>query len=433
MKNLDLSNELRSTIERSAAPVTADEAQLRASRSKRRRVHVRTWATWLPRTPVLVGAASLLVIIAIAVAVIGLRGSPNGHTSRIQVTLIASSSDSFPAPPRDGVSSSGLGWALTTKGLEITDNSGASFALVSTPVPADTIGDVAVGDRSIVIAGWKDFAPWVQYSSDEGATWIAAAMPTGSGNAGGVRLVTENGTVVGMMVTDVTSSNFSAGEWYSTSDGGRTWRHYAAPSGGTVTFSTGKLWLVGGPVSNRLFESSDAGSSWSSVSIPPTLIADGAALTVPGALSNGDVVMVAATPASDTGSTFGLSIYLSSEHGETWNLKAHTSYAGSIGTGVTATSVISSNEVWIGTPSGRPRIFRYDDGGGLMPTKSVGLFEEGSIVELSTISGTSAWATEENGACPSGKSSCTEVGSLLATSDGGQTWSNVELTPNSTI
>jgi hypothetical protein len=316
--------------------------------------------------------------------------------------------------------------------LEITSNGGASFALVSTPVPVNTIGDVAVGGSSIVLAGWKDFAPWVHYSSDNGATWTTATLPAGSGNAGGVRLVTENGTVVGMLVTDVTSSNFSAGEWYATSDGGRTWTHYAAPSGGTVTSSNGKLWLVGGPQSNLLYKSTDAGSTWSKVSIPQAVIADGAPLTVPGALSNGDVVLVAVTPSSSSGSTFGLVVYLSGDQGATWNLKASTSYPGVIGPGGSAASVISSNVVWIGTASGRPRLFRYTDGGGLKPTNSVGLYQEGSVSEVSALSGSSAWATVENGACPSGKSSCMEVGSLLATSDGGQTWSQVNLTPTST-
>ena len=429
MNDLDLSHELRATVERSATRVTANEAQLRANTSTSRSADVRTWATWVPRTPSLVGAASLLVVVAVLIAVVGLRGSPNGPTSKIAVTLMASSSDSFPTPPRDEVSSSGSGWALTTKGLEITSNGGASFALINTPVPVATIGDVAVGASSIVLAGWKDFAPWVQYSSDNGATWASATLPAGSGNAGGVRLVSENGTVVGMMVTDVTSSNFSAGEWYATSDGGRTWTYDAAPSGGTVTSSNGKLWLVGGPQSNLLYKSTDAGSSWSKVSIPQAAIADGAALTVPGALSNGDVVLVAVTPSSNSGSTFGLVVYLSGGQGATWNLKASTSYPGLIGSGVTAISAISSNVVWIGTPSGTPRLLRYTDGGGLKPTNGIGLYQEGAVVEVGALSGSSAWATVQNGACPSGKSSCMEVGSLLTTSDDGQTWSHVNLTP----
>ena len=162
------------------------------------------------------------------------------------------------------------------------------------------------------------------------------------------------------------------------------------------------------------------------------MIADGAPLTVPGALSNGDVVLVAVTPSSSSGSTFGLVVYLSGDQGATWNLKASTSYPGVIGPGGSAASVISSNVVWIGTASGRPRLFRYTDGGGLKPTNSVGLYQEGSVSEVSALSGSSAWATVENGACPSGKSSCMEVGSLLATSDGGQTWSQVNLTPTST-
>ena len=431
MNNLDLSHELRSVVERSATPVSAVEARLRANTSKRQSADARTWATWIPRTPVLVGAASLLVVAAVLVAVVGLRGSPNGPTSKIAVTLMASSSGSFPTPPRDEVSSSGYGWALTTEGLEITSNGGASFALVSTPVPVTTIGDIAVGDSSIVLAGWKNFAPWVEYSSDNGASWTSATLPAGSGNAGGVRLVTENGTLVGMLVTDVTSSQFSAGEWYATSDGGRTWTYDVAPSGGTVTSSNGKLWLVGGPQSNLLYKSADAGSSWSNVSIPQAVIADGAALTVPGALSNGDVVLVAVTPSSSSGSTFALVVYLSGDQGATWNLKASTSYPGSIGPGVSATSVTSSNVVWIGTPGGRPRLFHYADGR-LQQTNSVGLYQEGAVVEVGALSGSSAWASVQNGACPSGKSSCMEVGSLLATSDGGQTWSQVNLTPVAT-
>jgi len=431
MNDLDLSHELRSLVERSATPVTSVEARLRANTSKRQRAGVRNRATWFPRTPVLVGVASLLVVAAIAVGVVGLRGSTNGPPARTAVTLMASSSDSFPTPPRDAVSSNGSGWALTTKGLEITSNGGASFALVSTPVPVTMIGDVAVSGATIVLAGWKNFAPWVQYSSDNGATWATATLPLGSGNAGGVQLVSLHGTVVGMMVSDVTSSNFSAGEWYATSDGGRTWTHHAAPSGGTVTSSNGKLWLVGGPQSNLLYKSTDAGSTWSTVSIPPAVIADGAALTVPGALNNGDVVLVAVTPSSNSGSTFGLDVYLSGDQGATWILKAGTSYPGSIGPGVSATSVISSSVVWIGTPGGRPRLFHYANGG-LQPTNSVALYQEGAVVEVSALSGSSAWATVQNGACLSGKSSCMEVGSLLATSDGGQTWSQVNLTPVAT-
>jgi hypothetical protein len=432
MNDLDLSRELRSTIERSATPVTAAEVRLRTNTSKHQGARVRTWVTSVSRTTVLVGAASLLVVAAIAVAVVGLRGTTTGPTSRISVTLLANSSDTYPTPPRDEVSFNGSGWALTTKGLEVTSNGGASFALVHTPVPITTIGDVTVDSSTIVLAGSKDFTPWVQYSSDSGATWTAATLPVGSGNAGGVRLVAKNGTVVGMMVTDVTSSNFSSGEWYATSDGGQTWTHHAAPSGGSVTASNGNLWLVGGPQANLLYESSDAGSTWSKVSLPQAVSADGAALTVPGALSDGDVVLVALIPTSNSGSTFGLDVYQSSDQGASWTLGASTSYHGSIGSGVSAPSIISSDVVWIGTPSGKPRLFRYTKGGRLTPTNSVGLYQEGSVSAVSAFGGSAAWATVQSGACPSGKSSCVEVGSLLATADGGQTWTLVNLAPATT-
>lgn len=53
-----------------------------------------------------------------------------------------------------------------------------------------------------------------------------------------------------------------------------------------------------------------------------------------GDLSNGDVVLVATTPTSNNGSTFGLTVYISYDDGASWTINAKYSYSGSIDAGV---------------------------------------------------------------------------------------------------
>jgi hypothetical protein len=376
-----------------------------------------------------VAATGLLAVTVIISAVVAMSGTHRTNTPRLTVTLLASSSTLNNAPPRDEIAPNGAGWALTTKGLEITTDGGASFVLVSTPVPVATIGDVSFGGNAIVLAGWKDFKPWVEYSSNIGASWTNVQLPQGIDNAGGVQLVADANTVVGMLVTDVTSSNFSAGEWYSTSDGGLTWSHHSAPSGGTVTTSKGVLWLVGGPETNRLFESTDSGTSWSTVPLPAAINAEGAALSSPRSFSNGELVLVAQTPTSNSGSTYGLSVFLSSDHGASWTLSASTTLPGSIGIGVNSTTAVSSKVLWIGSSGGTPHVIQFEEGRGFSDTSSIGSYQEGFVSALSDLSETSLWATVQDGVCPSGKSSCMQVGTLSMTRDGGRSWSPVNLTP----
>ena len=98
--------------------------------------------------------------------------------------------------------------------------------------------------------------------------------------------------LIGVIVTNETSSNFSSGDWYATNDGGATWTHYAAPSGGVVASAGGRLWLVGGWLHDALYASTDDGATWARVTLP-TSIAIGTGLTVAGAFTDGSVALVA--------------------------------------------------------------------------------------------------------------------------------------------
>ena len=328
--------------------------------------------------------------------------------------------------------SNGSGWALTTAGLELTANGGTSFSLVRSPIPVLNIDDVVVNGTHVSLAGVINSSPIVKSSSDFGASWKSVNLPVGEANAGGAQFVTQGGIIVGMLVTDVTSSNFSNGEWYATSDGGLRWTHHLLPAGGVITSAGGDLWLAAGPQFASVYRSTNLGLTWSKVAIPAATSANGEALSVPGQLKNGSVLLVATKPNVGNASTFAVTVYLSSNKGETWKVLAQTSFVGQISSGVTAAAAVSDDTIWIGAPTDQSLIL-ISSTGAISSTSSItGVFAGGSINSIIPTGSSSAWVTTMKGECPAGKTSCSEIGVLIRTVDSGKSWSRVDLTPKAT-
>lgn len=345
----------------------------------------------------------------------------------IHVNLLATRT----ATPVAGVLPSGFGWALTNAGLEFTSNSGSSiaiFGLMPYPIPVLNIDDVVIKGPHVMVAGVINFIPIVKSSNDIGATWKSVTLPVGSGNAGFARFVTRNEIVIGMLVTDVTSSNFSAAEWYATSDGGATWTHNSIPSGGVVTAAGGDLWLAGGPQFASLYKSADLGVTWSKVSTPSATITNGAALSVPGQLKNGNVVLVATSVMNEgLPAIFWANVYVSSDLGAHWKVLAHTPLVGHISSGVVVAAAVVADTIWLGATTDE-NIVVISTNGTLTKTSSMRtVYSGGWITSIMPFGNSSAWVTTVNGKCPSGKSSCREVSALIGTVNGGKTWSLVDL------
>jgi len=324
-----------------------------------------------------------------------------------------------------GISPSGAGWALTTDGLELTPDGGNSFALVPYPIPVLNIDDVVIKGPHVMLAGVINFLPIVKSSDDFGATWKTVTLPTGSGNAGFARFVTQDGTLIGMLVTDVTP--FSVAEWYATSDGGVTWTHHSIPLGGVVTAAGGDLWLAGGPQFASLYKSADLGVTWSRVSTPWGTKNDGPALSVPGQLKNGNVVLVGSGARESLTPIFWAKVYVSSDHGASWKVLAGTNFVGNIGSYVAVAASVVANSVWLGGTTDQG-IAVVSAKGTLTRTSSMrAVYPGGWITSIMPFGNSSAWITTVNGKCPSGKSSCREVSALMGTANAGKTWSMVDL------
>ncbi|OIQ82938.1 BNR/Asp-box repeat protein [mine drainage metagenome] len=357
-------------------------------------------------------------------------------TTPTHVDLYANASAGNSGGPVGGILPNGAGWVLTTIGLEFTVDGGNTFGRMDYPIPVSTITDFAFIGPHDVVVGVKDFFPIMKVSNDAGATWKSLTLPAGSGNAGFARLRTKDKTIIGMIVTDVSSSNYSDAEWYATSDNGATWTHHSMPSGGVITQAGSILWLTAGPQSTSLYRSVDLGMTWLKVSIPTAASNDGAALTVSGMLKNGNVVLVATTPnvglvattpSGHAAAPPNLTIYVSSNSGVSWEPLIYMALDGQLGSGIPIASQIIGNMIWLGVaPHGR--IFLVSSDGSLTTTSSLKALHSGDWIDSIGASGnSSAWVSTTKSECPSGKTSCRQVHTLIKTDDNGKTWSLVDL------
>lgn len=378
---------------------------------------------------------SVVLVLAFTTAqLVHFPGFGTAQATGTKVRLVTSSSAmSSERVPSAGISLAGNGWVLTTAGLELTANGGASFYVVHSPIPTLNIHDVAIRGKHVLVAGVINGSPVIELSEDSGATWKVVPLASGSGNAGVAQFVKKNGIIVGLLVTDVTSSNFSSGEWYATSDGGVTWTHHEMPAAGLVTAVGGDLWLSAGPLFTSLYRSDNQGVTWTRVLIPAAASANGNGLSVPGQFNNGDIVLVTTAMNLDGEHKFGVRVYVSGDRGATWKILTHTSFAGHISSGELVISAVFNNTLWLGSPTDHEVVTILPNGKVALASTTNEIYPGGAINSISPTGNSSAWVTTTKGICLSGKTSCTEVGVLIKTTDKGKTWFVANLEPSALL
>lgn len=327
---------------------------------------------------------------------------------------------------RDAELTSGGGWALTTAGLEVTANSGNSFSVVRPPLPVDEIHDVQMSGTKITVVG-TTYVPdgrntthpsiFVTSSPNHGSTWSHVVSFPGPSNfpLDALRLVSAGGSVVGLAVT-ADEPPLSFGVWFSTPDNGRTWTQEAAlpSSGGRVVEAGGVLWLVTQPTSQHVFKSSDNGATWTRVGLPRSIT--GEAVRIAGAFTTGRVVLVANEQSALM--RVSVDVLTSSNAGKTWQALAETSLTGNLESGLTTSTSVADNDVWIGGSG--PSLHMVSRTGRV--TDISGPQGIGSVTTVTAASATRAWVRVVTNSCPSGKASCHDTRAMYRTTNGGANW-----------
>lgn len=336
-----------------------------------------------------------------------------------------------------------IGWALTDRELRLTTTGGDAWVTITPPdVRADHMRGATFLDQ---LHGWVIVSdePDAEHRTglsvlrtvDGGRNWERALLATPSGvhtdaPTGPAALSFLDARQGWAVVRLVSSSNFSRGELFQTSDGGATWRTLTAPSGDPVRFITATDgWAAGGPGGGHLYASRDGGQSWQPqiVTLPEAFATSRPGYALPTFFDSQHGVLPVTFAGDDT-TPSGLGFYTTRDSGKSWNLALTIPEESRLGAGVSLSTQILGPTTWLVAHPGGKRVTTTRDGGRTAQTVTpTGL--PASIAEITFASDTVGWARAAEAECPAtatkmpAKSSCraTPV-QLLGTKDGGQTW-----------
>lgn len=212
---------------------------------------------------------------------------------------------------------------------------------------------------------------------------------------------------------ELTSSNFSEGEGFYSSDGGAHWTEKQLPSGGGLTILDGSFWLVGGPVSSDLYRSTD-GASWQKVS-PPGLPAL-ATLGQPAITTAGIVI-----PVTIHSSPSEIRFYTTTDSGATWAQASSTTLPDLVEAGVAVPEATVGDNWIIVAPDGS-KVYKGAFASNAQTTIISPNGLPAGVTQTAWTSSTDGLAMAVASSCPQGKDSCQSQAAVFSTSDGGQTW-----------
>lgn len=167
------------------------------------------------------------------------------------------------------------GWILLDYQLFWTSDSGQTWDEIGPSIPIDaTVQDVEFIDintgwmlwTTINADGSSNFT--IAHTSDHGTTWDVTAfslfeageISAHSKESSMGWLDAQTGWIV---VKQSSSSNFSLGTLFTTSNAGSTWKRLNLPVADHVVFNNPQVgWATGGPANDQVFKTQDGGNTW---------------------------------------------------------------------------------------------------------------------------------------------------------------------------
>lgn len=317
------------------------------------------------------------------------------------------------------------GWVSTDHHLLWTSDAGQKWTEI-TPRNTQAIHGVFFLDTShawlLLSAAGLEMAR----SSDGGKTWQTAAFPLSAGDAANfgntASLHFIDASHGWAMLRRVSSTNFSLGMLFATTDGGVSWRKLPSPPlGDPVRFvSETDGWLAGGPTGNKLYATRDGGHTWSPARLAAPAGVDAQAqvrYSLPLFQNHTDGVLAAHYTWDGNSS---VTLQETHDGGKTW--QARTVFSGPASERSPALALVDSHLIHVASNHAGLLTTAVDE----YPAVSDGLLaRDANILSADFASTRDGWILTAEGHCAGYKTGCSQEQKLLATSDAGKTFHDI--------
>lgn len=275
-------------------------------------------------------------------------------------------------------------------------------------------------------------------TSDGGATWqvtplslFAPGDPDALAEA--IYLHFVDAQTGWLVVKRATSSNFSLGALFRTTDGGQTWTGLALPIGEPVYFVTSDLgWVAGGPAGDQLYRTRDGGQSWQAQPVGQARLKLDESLFYRLPTFSDDQNGVLPVTVFSSGKA-RLEFYLTHDGGNTWTLARTVSLGAEVTAGTVVPLAVLDTRRWLLIVPQSDRLLSLSGSRLAASLISQGEWVQG-MVELEMATPSVGWASYGSGSCTTepGQEAqevirCTQETGLLRTTDGGQSWTPLGL------
>lgn len=320
-------------------------------------------------------------------------------------------------------------------------------ASVFTPAPLPTLkSNLILGGATYFLSPSVGWASSSQYNPDGsctltiykttngGAGWQKEpAIPIKFCANGGVESFTFRDALHGWMsVATVRGLTTNAGQVYSTSDGGVTWRALALEPPGDLWFTSATTgWLVAGQVptvSNLLLVTDDGGQTWRLVKLPLPAEQEGQqTMAYVGApmwfTAEAGFIAVGYESGAQPNTLVTLAFYLTSDGGATWQMVKQQQFSANFGGVPEDTAIGGHGYVGYGDT------LLYSADVGLSWTTLAGAPPAVTYNSLHFTDTLHGWAFDQETTCNGSKADpvCASTNTLWRTADGGQTWNSAEV------
>ncbi len=316
------------------------------------------------------------------------------------------------------------GWLLAEQRLYWTQDGGASWKTITPNEEGFAIRAVSFLDTR---TGWvvlTDTAEPPRYmlarTADAGTTWQTHPLALEeSAETAAVYLDWIDAETGWLVLRRATSSNFSVGTLFRTTDGGDTWTRLTMPIGAPVYFQTAEIgWTAGGPAGDEFYRTKDGGKTWQVQTLGSARerrlyllprfdnAAEGVAPVIIGDEKDARV-----------------QFYRTHDGGESWVPEVSVPLGQELAnTARPPIALVNARQGVVVAPHSR-RLVRTADNAQLPAPEG--------ITELDMATAEVGWAKQVTSRCAA-KSNCVVTTVLLRTENGGQTWKALALPASTT-